>query len=242
VFMKLLCKTLGGSRAYGLETLESDTDYRGVFNNTDPAQILGLSRFDVEDNKKEGDDIVYFEVRKFFGLLKNGNTGALEILFTDPTKFIELDPTFKEVVDNRMKFVDTDKMFKTLRGYMQGELRLANGERTGQLGGKRKAQLDRYGFSPKNFTQLFRLAFAGVTLFQEGYFPVCVSEANPIIAAELFHIKTKPEHYTKEALNLKYVEADAALSQAYETRKFNFKFDESLANDILRRLYLPYLK
>jgi hypothetical protein len=240
--MKMLCKTLGGSRAYGLETPESDTDYRGVFINTDPAQILGLSRFDVQDNKKETDDVVYFEVRKFFGLLKNGNTGALEILFTEDANFLEFDETFNDIYENRFKFVDSDKMFKCLRGYMQGELRLANGERTGQLGGKRKAQLDKYGFSPKNFVQLFRLAWAGCALFQDGYFPVNVKKQDPLFHDQLFMVKTHPEYYSKEMLNKKYVEMEARLVEAYETRKFKFEFDESLANELLRKLYLPYLQ
>ncbi len=237
----MLCKTLGGSRAYGLETPESDTDYRGVFINTDPAVILGLSRHDVVQ-KQETDDVVYFEVRKFFELLKNGNTGALEILFNRKEQFLELDPAFEMVYENRFKFVDTDKMFKCLRGYMQGELRLANGERTGQLGGKRKTQLEKYGFSPKNFVQLFRLAWAGETLFQEGYFPVNVKEASPEMHEKLIHLKTNPALYTKEQLNAEYVKAEASLVVAYETRKHQFAFDEALANDILRKLYLPYLK
>jgi predicted nucleotidyltransferase len=239
--MKMLCKTLGGSRAYGLDTPESDTDYRGVFINTVPAVILGLSRYDVLQ-KQESDDIVYFEVRKFFELLKNGNTGAMEILFNKKEEFLELDPAFEMVYENRFKFVDTDKMFKCLRGYMQGELRLANGERTGQLGGKRKLQLEKYGFSPKNFVQLFRLAYAGVTLFQEGHFPVNVREEAPLFAEELFKLKTQPFNYTKEQLNADYVKAEAGLVEAYETRKHQFKFDEALANDVLRKLYLPYLK
>jgi len=239
--MKMLVKTIGGSRAYGLDTAESDTDYRGVFVNTDPAQILGLSRYDVLQ-KQETDDVVYFEVRKFFQLLKNGNTGALEILFTEDKNFLEFDSTFNDIYENRFKFVDTDKMFKCLRGYMQGELRLANGERTGQLGSKRKAQLEKYGFSPKNFVQLFRLAWAGVTLFQDGHFPVNVKTQDPFFHDQLFMVKIHPEYYSKEMLNKKYVEMEAHLIEAYENRKFKFEFDETLANDLLRKLYLPYLQ
>jgi predicted nucleotidyltransferase len=37
--MKVICKVTGGSRMYGLQTPESDTDIRGVFLNTDPAII-----------------------------------------------------------------------------------------------------------------------------------------------------------------------------------------------------------
>ena len=238
--MKTLCKTLGGSNAYGLNTPESDIDYRGVVCNTDPATILGLSRFDVIQ-KQEKEDEVYYEVRKFFELLKDGNTGALEVLFNDKDKFLEFTPEFDLIYSERMSFVDTDKMFKCLRGYMQSELRLANGERTGQLGGKRKAQLEKYGFSPKNFVQLFRLAFCGVTLFQDGYFPVNVMKECPVLGAELFKLKTQPFLFTKEELNKNVAEAEAKLVTAYETRKFNYTFDMEKANKLLTVIYLPHL-
>lgn len=238
--MKMLYKTLGGSRAFGLDTPESDTDYRGVFINTNPADILGLSRFD-HVQKQETDDIVYYEVRKFFELLRNGNTGALEILFTESAP-LETSTEFESLIKaNRYKFIDTDKMFKCLRGYMQGEHRLANGERTGQLGGKRKAQLEKYGFSPKNWVQLLRLAFCGDVLFQEGHFPVNVKDASQILFDQLFDIKTQPQKYTKEGLSAMYLSAEKKLIESYENRKFRYEFDVDFTNDILRQLYLPYL-
>jgi predicted nucleotidyltransferase len=121
--MKLSRKAfLGGSTAYGLNTPESDLDYRGVFINTDPSKILGLERMD-HVQKQETDDIVYYEIRKFFELLRNGNTGALEILFSDD--LLETSDIFEEIQKNKLKFVDTDKMFRCLLGYM--------GERYGQL-------------------------------------------------------------------------------------------------------------
>lgn len=234
----MLVKTLGGSTAYGLNTPESDLDYRGVFVNTDPAKILGLEKLE-HVQKQETDDIVYYEVRKFFELLKNGNTGALEILFMDSR--IETSEAFEEIRSHRLKFVDTDKMFKSLLGYTQGERRLANGERTGVLGSKRKAQLDKHGFSPKNATQLLRLAFCGETLFQQGYFPVNVKMANDTVWERLFSIKTKPENYTKKDLNEMFDAAEASLKASYDARKFTYEFNLELANDTLRKIYLPYL-
>jgi predicted nucleotidyltransferase len=236
--MKMLVKVLGGSTAFGLNTPESDVDYRGVFVNTEPAKILGLEKLD-HVQKQETDDIVYYEVRKFFELLRNGNTGALEILFTDEQ--LESTPEFDEIRANRLKFIDTDKMFKCLLGYMQGERRLANGERTGVLGGKRKAQLEKYGYSPKNFTQLLRLAHCGVVLFQDGYFPVNLKKDNKVVWATLMDIKTHPENHTKEELNSLTDQCEVALKNAYETRKFNYTFDADLANELMRKIYLPYL-
>lgn len=236
---KALVNVLGGSTAYGLNTPESDLDYRGVFANTNPSKILGLEKLD-HVQKQDTDDVVYYEVRKFFELLKNGNTGALEILFSD-TQILQTTDEFELIRKNRLKFVDVDKMFKCLLGYMQGERRLANGERTGLLGSKRKAQLERYGFSPKNFTQLFRLAWAGTVLFQKGYFPVNVKTEDPAFCAWLLGVKTSPENHTRENLNTEADVWELKLKQAYESRKYFYTFDHTLANDILRQVYLPHL-
>jgi predicted nucleotidyltransferase len=236
--MKMLVKALGGSTAYGLNTPESDLDYRGVFINTEPSKILGLGKLD-HIQKQETDDIVYYELRKFFELLRNGNTGALEILFSED--FLETSDVFEEIRSNKFKFVDTDKMFRCLLGYIQGERRLANGERTGQLGGKRKAQLEKYGFSPKNFTQLFRLANCGMALFEKGYFPVNMKKYDENIYTFLMRVKTKPESYNREQLNNLADYYEAQLKRMYEERKFKYEFDEKYANDVLRRAYLPYL-
>lgn len=236
--MKMLVKALGGSTAYGLNTPESDLDYRGVFINTDSSKILGLERMD-HIQKQETDDIVYYEIRKFFELLRNGNTGALEILFSD--NLLETSDIFEEIQTNKLKFVDTDKMFRCLLGYMQGERRLANGERTGQLGSKRKAHLDKYGFSPKNFTQLFRLASCGKALFEKGYFPVNMKQYDTNVHTFLMRVKTQPEKFTVEQLNFLADNYEIELKKAYEDCKFKYEFDHKYANDVLRRVYLPYL-
>lgn len=236
----MLVKMLGGSNAYALNTADSDIDYRGVFVNTEPAKILGLEKLD-HVQKQETDDIVYYEVRKFFDLLRQGNTGALEILFVEKAP-LETTEDFEEIRFHRKSFVDTDKMFRCLLGYMQGELRLANGERTGQLGGKRKEQLDKYGFSPKNMVQLFRLAEAGVALFETGSFPVNLEVYHPKFRDELLDIKVNPGKYTKEELNARFVVAEVKLKQAYIDRKVDTKFNHELANELLRQIYLPYLQ
>jgi predicted nucleotidyltransferase len=238
--MKYLIKTLGGSTAYGLNTPESDLDHRGVFMNTDVDKILGLSRFDCIQ-KQETEDEVYYEVRKFFELLRDGNTGALEILFSDPINYLMLDASFAAVIDNRHQFVDTEKMFHCLLGYIQSERRLANGERTGQLGGKRKAQLDLYGFSPKNFVQLFRLCWAGTVLFETGEFPVHVASRDAEMHNLLFSIKTQPRNFTKDQLNLMVDEREVAFKQSFENRKVTRTFNLDLANEMLRRLYAPFV-
>lgn len=87
--MKMLVKALGGSTAYGLNTPESDLDYRGVFINTDSSKILGLERMD-HIQKQETDDIVYYEIRKFLSFFAM----AIRVLL----KYYSLTTCLKQVI------------------------------------------------------------------------------------------------------------------------------------------------
>ncbi len=57
---------------YGLDTLESDVDTRGVFLYTDPSKILGLGRQEIL--KKESEDFLMFELVHFLRSLARTNT------------------------------------------------------------------------------------------------------------------------------------------------------------------------
>lgn len=233
--MKTICKTLGGSHSYGLSTAQSDIDYRGVFLNDDIATLIGLNRHEHQQKQDEETDEVYTEFRNALRLLKAGNTQMIELLFND--NWIELKPEWELVIRNRDRLIDAEQLFKCLKGYMQGELKLANGERTGKLGGKRKAQIEKYGFSPKNFVQLLRLGWAGTIYFQKSYFPVDVFKENTGFGELLLDIKTRPEKYSVKELNDMARTTEAGMIESFETRKCNSKFDEYLANRLCFRVY-----
>lgn len=234
---KVLCLTKGGSHAYGLSTPTSDTDYRGVFVNTDAAHLVGLKRDEILVEQNEQHDKVMTEFRHALKLLRSANTQMVELLYTDT--FEVIDPTWRYLQSFRKQLLDSAKLFATLRGYMQGELRLANGERTGKLGGKRKEAIDKYGFSPKNFVQYFRLSWAGAIYFQKGYFPVNVPKENTEYAATLLDIKTQPEKYTREQLNLLAANAETNLVLAYDNRNHTTIFDEQLVDRLCVQVYAP---
>lgn len=238
----VICEFLGGSHLYGLNTPESDTDVRGIFVNTDPAFIVGTRRFDEarKQNHLIKEDVVYKEVSHFIRLLHQANTEALEILFADDSAFTVLDKQMKDIRAWSGKLVSSEKLFNCLRGYMAGEYRLAIGERKGQIGGKRYAKLQEVGFSPKNFTQLFRLSHVGKVFFTENRFPVNVK--NEPCYAELMAIKTHPEKFTKEQLTEKFLGEEKMLIEAYENRVVNREFDEGVANALLLSVYMPHLR
>jgi len=237
----VICEFLGGSHLYGLNTPESDEDIRGVFVNTDPAFILGTRRFDEarKQNSLIKEDVVYKEVSHFIRLLNQSNTEALEILFAPESAFTVLEPSMKKLRENSGLLVDSKRLFNCLRGYMQGEYRLAIGERKGQIGGKRYAKLQEVGFSPKNFTQLFRLAYCGIVFFGSNRFPVNMK--NESIYDELMAVKTTPEKFTKEQLTEAYQGAEKDLVEAFENRAVDRLFDEEVANKLLLDIYLPHL-
>ncbi len=73
----LIFEAIVGSKAYGLNTVSSDTDIRGVF-------ILPKDEFYSLDYtpqvSNETNDIVYYELRRFIELLSKNNPNIIELL------------------------------------------------------------------------------------------------------------------------------------------------------------------
>ncbi len=236
----IMCKYLGGSHLYGLNTPSSDTDERGVFCNTEPAQILGL---DVQEHQRKQDadsDIVLFEIRRWMELLRKSNTESVDALFVEKWT-IEPDNIMLECIKNRHRLFDSKRLIKSILGYMIGELRLAVGERTGVLGAKRRVALEKYGYSPKNFVQLFRLYhLARGVCCENRYILDCTNEP---YFEKLMRIKTEPQKYDVEKLK---TDANMAIHDLRNAEVMIDKntfasFDQAYANDILHRCYKKYL-
>jgi len=75
----LLFECISGSKAYGLDTPQSDTDLKGVFY-LPKEQLYGLEYIPQVSN--ESNDEVYYELGRFVELLAKNNPNILEILAT----------------------------------------------------------------------------------------------------------------------------------------------------------------
>lgn len=222
IMKKILCKYLGGSFLYGLETPESDTDIRGVFVYDDPLVLLGFEPEEPEVLQNSENDISLKGINNFIKLLMAGNTEAMECVFGNKESFLELTPEFDEMVRrNPNRFISSEKVFKCLKGYVFNERRLATGERTGLLG-RRKEALETYGFSYRNFAHLIRLAFSGIHYFKTGVYPVNLKSFSQEIHELVFSIKTRPDLWTKEKLISMSNEMESELVSSFENRKENF--------------------
>jgi len=228
--MKTLVRYLGGSHLYGLNTEKSDLDYRTVFAHTDPIKIFRFRKNDAISNQTEEIDSLDTEIVHFFRQIEKCGTSALEGLFSP--NYIYVSPFFKnQIVQERNRLLDSEKIYSSLCGYIKGEYRLATGERTGRLGGKRKDSLDLYGFSPKNFSHLFRLMGTGTLYFQTGEYMPCLKNECKEIHDLCYAVKTEPGIFTKKQLCdifddtfLKLEKAKENCSKEILERKFDLEY------------------
>jgi hypothetical protein len=226
-----------------MNTPASDIDERGVFMNTDPLYVYGYHRLDNKVNQTAELDVVMHELSQFLKLATKSNTQTLECLFAPLDAFTVLDKSFQTtVLDERARFLNTDQLFKSLEGYLYNEMRLALGERTGLLGEKRKNQLDKHGFSPKNFSHLFRLAECGRQFFLHGVYPVHLKDFNTGLHDLCMSVKLTPEKWNVTELETLALELREDMRAAYtsmnETDKY--KPDLTYVGDVLHYFYSHY--
>lgn len=79
--MTMILKTLVGSRAHGLDTPESDYDYRGVFTvPTSDILSLGYKEKATSWVEGQGEDATSYELRHFLTLAAHSNPSILEVM------------------------------------------------------------------------------------------------------------------------------------------------------------------
>jgi predicted nucleotidyltransferase len=137
--MEVLTKVLVGSRLHGLNTPDSDYDYRGV--HIYPL-VEVLSPFKTLKNTTwiEGDeDNTSYELADFCKLATKGNATILEVFFSD--QVIETSPLIDEMRANWTKFMDTHMFIDASRGYAHNQWnKFYNFESKGVNGQERTAK------------------------------------------------------------------------------------------------------
>ncbi len=117
----LLLKCIGGSKSYGLEIESSDTDIKGVF-------VLPLEKFYELDYFKqvnnESNDIVFYELKRFFELLYANNPNILEMLVIPKKCILYKHPLFDLIKPGLF----LSKLCKnTFAGYAFAQIKRAKG-------------------------------------------------------------------------------------------------------------------
>lgn len=121
---KLIFDCVFGSKLYGTDTPQSDTDYKGVFLPTSHQIIMGTKEVFHKDTGTKGmantvDDVdrEYFSLKKFIQMASKGETAAIDMLHAPDDKVLTNSEIFQFLRDNRSKFYTT-KM-KAYLGYVR---------------------------------------------------------------------------------------------------------------------------
>lgn len=129
--------TISGSRAYGIDTPESDLDIKGVFT-PEKKSLFGLDKLEQLEDKKQVADFVkslvpealmangcegtFYDVRKFVKLAADANPSMLDILFCREQDIIQITPLGQELRSNRELFL-SKKVKYTYSGYAVSQLK-----------------------------------------------------------------------------------------------------------------------
>lgn len=117
----LLLDCISGSRAYGLNTPQSDMDLKGVFLL--PQQMFYGLHYTEQVNNKTNDE-VYYELKRFIDLLSKNNPNILELLAT-PDDCVRFRHPVMELV--KPEFFLSRLCRETFAGYAVSQIRKARG-------------------------------------------------------------------------------------------------------------------
>jgi hypothetical protein len=117
--------TKHGSHAYGTNTPTSDLDIKGV---AVPGHeyFLGFSRKFEQAESRSPNDLVVYDIRKFFAMAADCNPNICEVLWTDPADYLICNRFGQLMVENRHLF-SSKKARYTFSGYAHAQLKRIRG-------------------------------------------------------------------------------------------------------------------
>lgn len=167
LYERVIYRCVIGSRAYGLDDSESDTDRRGVYL---PPAELHWSLYGVpEQLENDATEEVYWELQKFLVLALKANPNVLECLFTPLVE--KTTPLADELLAMRSAFLSR-LVYQTYNGYVMLQFK------------RMQAHLRNHReLKWKHVMHLIRLLLSGTTALREGVVPVRVEEHRDALLA-----------------------------------------------------------
>lgn len=216
LFDRVIYRCVVGSRAFGLETEESDTDRRGVYL---PPADLHWSLYGVPEQLENDGPVswkgeeCYWELQKFLIMALKGNPNILECLYTPLVE--HATPLAEELLAMRGAFLSR-LVYQTYNGYVMSQFKRMQADLRNQ--GKVK---------PKHVMHLIRLLLSGIHVLREGFVPVDVGEHRE----RLFAIKSEAMPW--DDIEAWRKELHAEFDRALEETKLPERPDYERANDFL---------
>ncbi|NJK36659.1 MAG: nucleotidyltransferase domain-containing protein [Oscillatoriales cyanobacterium RM1_1_9] len=160
LFDRVIYRCIVGSRAFGLDDTDSDTDRRGIYL---PPGELHWSLYGVpEQIENKPAQECYWELQKFLILALKANPNVLECLYTP---LIETaTPLAEELLEIREIFL-SQLVYQTYNGYVISQFK------------KMEQDLRTIGtVRSKHAMHLIRLLLSGIAILQQGFVPIRVED------------------------------------------------------------------
>lgn len=202
-----------GSRAFGLDVENSDTDRRGIY--LPPARLdwslYGLPEQIGDEAKQE----CYWELQKFLVLALKANPNVLECLYTPIVE--EANPIAEELLAERGRLI-SQLVYQTYNGYVLSQFKkLEQDLRTrGEL-------------KWKHVMHLVRLLASGIAILRDGVVPVRVTEHREKLLA------IRNGEWPWEEVNAWRLELHRQFSEAFEKTSLPERPDYEWADEYLIR-------
>jgi hypothetical protein len=149
-----------GSRAYGLDDANSDTDRRGIY--LPPAELHWSLSAVPEQLDNKATEECYWEIQKFLTLVLKANPNVLEFLYTPLGEMAT--PLAEELLSMRGLFL-SQLVYQTYNGYVMSQFK------------KLEQDLRKKGvIKLKNAMHLIRILLSGITVLKKGVVTVRVEE------------------------------------------------------------------
>lgn len=212
---KVIMQAVCGSRAYGLDTPESDYDLKGVY--VSPTIDVASLKPPTQTVDHTDPDWAFHEVGKFISLCLKCNPTTIEQLYLAEYDFVSSE--FQMLIDRRDLFLSSRAIFGAYGRYAEAQMKRLLNREDSSFGHGRKYS--------KHARHSFRLLQQGMELITTGTMGVRVS--NP---EELFAVGELPP----DELVAKFDPAIAAFDAACDNSLLPAHPDRDLANHLLRQI------
>lgn len=173
--MHTMVKMVFGSHLYGLDTENSDKDYRGIFVPTAKEIILGSMKEHYDQstsgqgikNTKDDIDVNMFSLKRFINLACKGDIGAIDMVHAPSNMLIESSKEWEYIRTHRDKFYHVGMW--GLSGYLK----------------KQVAKSEKYFSNWKDLSHALRVGYQLLEIYQTGDLQFPLARRSSILACKL---------------------------------------------------------
>jgi len=169
---RIILMTITGSKAYGTDLPESDTDYKGVCIPPEK-YYFGLDNFrefnkqGSRNYKTKDDDISILHINKFVEECMAGTPNTLELLFTREKDIIKINKFGEELIAHRKDFL-SKKIKHRFGGYAYSQKQKMINKKSNGTG--RIDLIKKFNYDTKFFSHSVRLLTSAIEILKTGNF------------------------------------------------------------------------